>query len=885
MDTPREALRSKLASFAVLGRMKRCAAEEDDNDVADADGDGDARTREYAREQRDRDQRLRFFRPPWQLASESTSTGRGRDATAAKGARQAVMAVTTMETPRRVSSGSHGVIIAATQQHQSTVGAREEGRVGALLAGGAGCATDGETVIPDSAARPPTGKLPTTMTTADAQAAASSPSLQVGGAAAAARKRKRGGSAADPKLRPEREQVLRGLALYYIPNDDVAPARRLRIGKAREYGAAWTHSVAGATHVVVDKALEYRDVEKVLNAAAAAEGLGSSGGTRRPKVVNEDYPIDCIQFRALLDSGQSKYRVAGQPTEPRAEGEEDENGDKGPVPGKNVPPSSDESTRSLQVKAKRQDDPGKWDYVPPPGTPTRSEEPSHKDEAGTTTTPDDSHPVVLDLGRPARETTEEASVAAPHDGITGATKENDELSGYVAMMQEFKDLPLDHDDDEDNDNDETRSTAGNMTATSDSDEREASEEAADSRARGGKKARLRDKLKDTKFEDRFACNTAGELKASADNPNARTIEVLQSMADYYERINDHWRLTGYRKAIGTLKRQEVKVRTEEEAYRLPHIGRRLAQKIEEIATTDRLRRLEYAERGDDYDDDAVLQLFLGVYGVGTGQARRWMARGHRTLEDLWAQRATLLTASQRIGVEHHAELNARMPRREVEALAGVVRRAAAVVDREADIVVGGSYRRGAETCRDVDIIVTRPGTTSCAELRPLLDALVRRLEGEGFLMARLASSSSSNKDGGSKWHGCCALPLPLPTAQGASTDKTTTTTTTTTTGPWRRIDFLLVPESEMGGALLYFTGDDVFNRSMRLLASNKGMRLNQRGLFRDPHGAGGWTAGGGTGRTKKPPVGDGQLVEGRDERRIFEILGVRWREPHERWCR
>ena len=38
---------------------------------------------------------------------------------------------------------------------------------------------------------------------------------------------------------------------------------------------------------------------------------------------------------------------------------------------------------------------------------------------------------------------------------------------------------------------------------------------------------------------------------------------------------------------------------------------------------------------------------------------------------------------------------------------------------------------------------------------------------------------------------------------------------------WRRIELLLVPSGEMGAALLYFIGDDVFNRSLRLLASKK----------------------------------------------------------------
>ena len=84
---------------------------------------------------------------------------------------------------------------------------------------------------------------------------------------------------------------------------------------------------------------------------------------------------------------------------------------------------------------------------------------------------------------------------------------------------------------------------------------------------------------------------------------------------------------------------------------------------------------------------------------------------------------------------------------------------------------------------------------------------------------------------------------------------------------------MLVPSTERGAALLYFTGNDIFNRSMRLLASRKGMRLNQRGLYRDVMRGGG-----------RQKLSEGELVEGRDERVIFDVLGVRWREPHERCC-
>lgn len=82
---------------------------------------------------------------------------------------------------------------------------------------------------------------------------------------------------------------------------------------------------------------------------------------------------------------------------------------------------------------------------------------------------------------------------------------------------------------------------------------------------------------------------------------------------------------------------------------------------------------------------------------------------------------------------------------------------------------------------------------------------------------------------------------------------------------------MLVPWAELGAAMITYTGNDIFNRSLRLLASTKGMRLNQRGLYRD--------AIRDKGREK---LTEGTLLEGRDEKRIFEILGVPWRPPEHR---
>lgn len=330
----------------------------------------------------------------------------------------------------------------------------------------------------------------------------------------------------------------------------------------------------------------------------------------------------------------------------------------------------------------------------------------------------------------------------------------------------------------------------------------------------------------------------------SDNPNSRTIEVLQQMLDYYTRTADHWRTLAYRKAIGALRRQPKKIMTRTQALATQGIGQRLAEKIEEIVLTNRLRRLEYANYTP---EDLIIQEFLGVYGAGISQASRWVAQGYRSLEDLKTNAS--LSKAQRIGVEHYHDFSQRIPRQEVSKHGEIVRRAVHKVDAEMQVIIGGSYRRGASDSGDVDLIITKPDATGEQIRTMMIDIVVPRLFKKGFLQASLASTSSMD---GSKWHGASVLP-------GSTI--------------WRRIDLLFVPGAESGAAMIYFTGNDIFNRSMRLLASKKGMRLNQRGLYADV-----------LRREQRKKLNPGRLLEGRDERRIFELLGVPWRPPEHRIC-
>ncbi|KAL5631003.1 hypothetical protein BROUX41_000875 [Berkeleyomyces rouxiae] len=609
----------------------------------------------------------------------------------------------------------------------------------------------------------------------------------------------------DPALGGDR--FFANLAIYFIPNDDIAPTRRARITKAKQYGARWVRKVHEATHIVVDKSLEWSDIQRFL------EGIKPTA-----VLVNDTYTTDCVRFRHLLNPEQVQYHVAGY----QANVTTGNTGSNNPTENlltRQSPTKKPPSYRDiplLQVQPQLHDFTIIPNSIPPLLEATATNDPSRKDA---------------------------------------------QISSDLEVTQKCTLLPSDHDAPED-DRHSIRAPGENFNAMATYDATESEGSAADSNTSQNSKSQWTStRPKKMTFEQRFVCHQGGLQGAKTSGPNGRTIKILQQMCDFYSETNDHWRITAYRKAIRVLERCEKPIRTASDAQALPNIGKRLANKIEEIVTTDKLQRLENAQYEPLRD---VFCLFKSVYGSGTVQARRWMAQGLRTLDDL-VQRGHL-TRNQRLGVEHHSDLNTRIPRLEMTALVEHVQKAFRDIDPKAEVLVCGSYRRGAPSSHDVDLLLTKPGSATHEEIAPLMRKLIDKLEKEGFLVAALAASS---KESSSKWHGCCVLPenaaktvYPDRQLDGAEYKPT-----------WRRIDFLLVPDSEIGAAVLYFTGNDIFNRSMRLLASKKSMRLNQHGLWKNVIR--------GPGRER---ITQGELVEAHDERRIFDILKVPWREPHERWC-
>jgi DNA polymerase lambda len=148
-----------------------------------------------------------------------------------------------------------------------------------------------------------------------------------------------------------------------------------------------------------------------------------------------------------------------------------------------------------------------------------------------------------------------------------------------------------------------------------------------------------------------------------------------------------------------------------------------------------------------------------------------------------------------------------MPRDEATAISKVVHDAAYELFGKDTIVIEtcGSYRRGKQSCGDVDILMTRKDDKP---INGMLEKLIVKLEKDNFLKERLGSTRVSDK-GSEMYMGVCKL------KDGKMA---------------RRIDIKVYPKDQYGFAILYFTGSDYFNRSMRLFAEKKGFTLSDHGL-------------------------------------------------------
>ncbi|XP_031285345.1 DNA polymerase lambda isoform X1 [Pistacia vera] len=340
-------------------------------------------------------------------------------------------------------------------------------------------------------------------------------------------------------------------------------------------------------------------------------------------------------------------------------------------------------------------------------------------------------------------------------------------------------------------------------------------------------------------------NQDPSLPYSPPDLNKNITEIFGKLINIYRALGDDRRSFSYYKAIPVVEKLPFKIESMEQVKGLPGIGKSMLDHIQEIITTGKLSKLEHFETDEKV---RTISLFGEVWGIGPATALKLYEKGHRTLDDL--KNEDTLTNSQKIGLKYFDDIKTRIPRHEVQEMELLLQKVGEDILPGVIILCGGSYRRGKASCGDLDVVITHPDGKSHIGF---LSRYVKRLKDMKFLREDLVFTNHSEEgtdSGVDTYFGLCTYP-------GRELR--------------HRIDFKVYPRDIYAFGLIAWTGNDVLNRRLRLLAESKGYRLDDTGLFPATRGSGG-----------KHGARASASLKFETEKEVFNFLGFPWLEPNER---
>jgi DNA polymerase/3'-5' exonuclease PolX len=319
--------------------------------------------------------------------------------------------------------------------------------------------------------------------------------------------------------------------------------------------------------------------------------------------------------------------------------------------------------------------------------------------------------------------------------------------------------------------------------------------------------------------------------------NEQLISALTQLVNIYDKIGDEYRAKAYYVAVQNIKKLQYTITKDNlpdlKEKKIPGVGKSILGAITEYVTKGKISELEELIGRK----DTIAYEVLGkISGVGPATIAEWVKKKIYTLSDLRkavSSGKVTLTHQQQLGLLYYNDLNERIPRNEVTEIVQQLQQCIVnpaqddIKDNTIIFTVAGSYRRGAASSGDIDILIT-----SMKHIDSYLQLVHKCLYRQpGYI--DIISAGEQRLTFLYRIQKC------------------------------RQIDLLYIPYSSYYAALNYFTGSDNFNREIRGIAKSKKYLLNQTGLY------------------KKTPAGM-KIVPLNSERELFDILEIPYKPPNER---
>ncbi len=325
-------------------------------------------------------------------------------------------------------------------------------------------------------------------------------------------------------------------------------------------------------------------------------------------------------------------------------------------------------------------------------------------------------------------------------------------------------------------------------------------------------------------------NSFKMMSGGATRYNESFIELMEKLSAIMLKQGEPFRARAYQKAQETLMTIPNDISTVDQLKDKPGIGSTILEKLNEFVNTGTLKILEREKNNP-------VNILGEVYGIGPKKAKELVEKGITTIEQLRNRSDEVLNDVQKTGLKYYEDILKRIPRTEIMEYEKVFETDFKKVvdlignDNDSRLEIVGSYRRGAESSGDIDVIIT-------SKKKEVFIKFIDELIKDKIILEVLSRGPTK-----------CLVIAKLPSFEFA-----------------RRVDFLYTSPEEYPFSILYFTGSKIFNTVMRHEALQNGLTMNEHGLYKME------------GKKK------GEKVDAsfKDEKDIFDYLNLVYKSPVER---
>lgn len=330
------------------------------------------------------------------------------------------------------------------------------------------------------------------------------------------------------------------------------------------------------------------------------------------------------------------------------------------------------------------------------------------------------------------------------------------------------------------------------------------------------------------LENNNSNNSNNSNKQNKSDMKKELVHLMSKLRTIMYKNGEPFKARAYQKAEETIMIVDEPITDVNQLKGKYGIGTSIMEKLKEYSETGTLKLLEREKNNP-------MNILKQIYGIGVKKAKELVEKGITNIEQLIERQHEVLNDVQKVGLKYFEDILERIPRSEIDEYNEIFKKTfKQVADENSQYEIVGSYRRGAKSSGDIDVIIT---SKDDEVFKKFIDLLIK----ENIIIEVLSRGNSK-----------CLVITKLGFDNVA-----------------RRVDFLYTNRDEYPFSVLYFTGSKAFNTVMRGHALKLGYTLNEHRIRKIAAYS-----------TGSQIMTEGTKIE--TEKDIFDLLQLEYKEPTER---